>query len=330
MRGLFDMGVLSTESVSSGYIIFFLYFSQGVFYDHYKEDPIFPATSKAPDYIRNSLNKTIYTNLNPRPTIVGCIDNTYICTPSEGCWTRPDAPVSQLDHLRRTENPPYQPDTTRHSLPAQPITSANVSEPTDADLAHILLSNALWDTNLCSKANVWTRKPKLDSCTGSSFPSADMNFPVCSGLPLDQWKIEVRQRFEASLAQIQFQVLKIVRGAPDGELPYQWNRDYDGIPPAYRGLCSMGKFNSVGWRNVSAWGLFALLAFAAGVSLASVRTEEDELWLLIGARRVVAVVCCTVKKVRKLLWMFPRTRTITYIGLAIRKDRWVLAWLLRR
>lgn len=325
MQELFDTDVLSPEAVSSGYVGFFLYSSQGALYDHYREDRVFPATSKVLDY----QNRTVYGNLNPRPTIVGCIDNTYICTPSDGCWTYPDAPVRQLDRLRRAETPPYQPDRAYHNLSAQPITSTNDSEPTDAELAHILLSNALWDTNLCSKAEVWYRKPTLDSCTGFSYPGADMNLGICSGLPLDQWKIEARQRFETSLAQIQFQVLNIVRGAPDDEPPDQYV-DFDGIPPAYRGLCNMGKFRSVGWRNVSVWGLFALLAFVVGVSLASVRTEEEELWLLVGARLLGVVVWCAVKEVRVLLWMFPRRRIIKYIGLAIRQDQWVPAWLLRR
>ena len=44
----------------------------------------------------------------------------------------------------------------------------------------------------------------------------------------------------------------------------------------------MGNFQSVGRRNVSVWGLFGLLSFAVGVALASVKTEEEELWLIVG------------------------------------------------
>ncbi len=44
----------------------------------------------------------------------------------------------------------------------------------------------------------------------------------------------------------------------------------------------MGKFKSTGWRNVSFWGLFGLLFFCGAISLASIQTEKEEFWLVIG------------------------------------------------
>lgn len=61
----------------------------------------------------------------------------------------------------------------------------------------------------------------------------------------------------------------------------------------------MGKFKSVGWRNVSVWGLFGLLSFA-GVSLASVKTEEQKLWLVVGLRLVGKALRWTIEKASNL------------------------------
>ena len=44
----------------------------------------------------------------------------------------------------------------------------------------------------------------------------------------------------------------------------------------------MGKFKSVGWRIVSVWGVAGLLALAVGVFVASVKTEEERLWVVVG------------------------------------------------
>ena len=49
----------------------------------------------------------------------------------------------------------------------------------------------------------------------------------------------------------------------------------------------MGKLHSVGWRNVSVWGLFGLLSFSALVTLASVKTEDDEPWITIWTRTIM-------------------------------------------
>lgn len=103
---------------------------------------------------------------------------------------------------------------------------------------------------------------------------------ICESLPRDQWKKEVRQRFETSLAQIQFNVLDIVQGSAD-------NENYQAIPPQFQGICNMIKFKSVGWRNVSVWGFFGLLLFAIAVSVASIKTEDEDLWLTVGARQLV-------------------------------------------
>lgn len=66
----------------------------------------------------------------------------------------------------------------------------------------------------------------------------------------------------------------------------------------------MGKFTSVGWRNVSVWGLVGLLVFAAGVALASNHTEEEELWLVFGFRHVNWILRSAVKRILRVPWAY--------------------------
>ena len=127
------------------------------------------------------------------------------------------------------------------------------------------------------------------------------NKRICRNIPQDQWKVEVRRVFENSLAQIQYNVLDAVRGREtvDGQGSIH---DYDNIPQEFEGLCKMGKFISVGWRNVSVWGFVGLLVFAAGVSLASIRTEEEELWLVVGVGRMDRVLRWAIKEILRVPW----------------------------
>ena len=122
----------------------------------------------------------------------------------------------------------------------------------------------------------------------------DLN--TCHNLPQDQWKVEARKLFEISLAQIQFNVLNIMRGmSPKGS--YQDPGEYKEVPPKLRGLCKMGKVQSVGWRNVSVWALFGLFSFAVGVALASVKTEEEEFWLIVGVQLLMRALRWSVSKI---------------------------------
>ncbi len=74
----------------------------------------------------------------------------------------------------------------------------------------------------------------------------------------------------------------------------------------------MGKFKSVGWRNVSVWGFLELLSFAAGVSLASVNTDDEELWLVVGFRLVGKVLRWAIDKASKLLWTSYLAQTVLW------------------
>lgn len=139
---------------------------------------------------------------------------------------------------------------------------------TEAELAFSLLYLAL-------QQSFFAAFPELKISSLCDFYSGEY---TCLNVPQDQWIAEVRSWFRISLANIQVSLLDIVHGTlNEGE-------DFQNIPSNYQGMCQMLKYRTVGWRNVSASGFWGLLVLAAGVSIASVRTEKEELWLLIGIR----------------------------------------------
>lgn len=117
----------------------------------------------------------------------------------------------------------------------------------------------------------------------------------CEYLPPEQWKVEARRWFKASLARIQVELVNTVRGTANTP------SDYYRIPQPYRRMCDMGKFKSVGWRNVSVSGFAGLLFLAGSISLASVQTKEGDLWLGVGAQAVMYVSSWSLGKVRQVL-----------------------------
>ena len=119
--------------------------------------------------------------------------------------------------------------------------------------------------------------------------AASKLFQGGSSLPLakDQWKVEVRQLFETTLARIQINVQNVVRGGPlkyggadrrdewcggycsIGELPWEQQR---------KELCDQTHlFKSQGWQNVhvaaSAW----ILSVAALVLTLAIPSDDDRL-----------------------------------------------------
>ncbi len=286
MPKLIDSIVLPKDLINSSYVSLFVFRTQGLTFD----DPIFPAIFESPAD-RFEEPKGFFYN-DTFITILGCIDSTVACDSESGrCVTNPAHPSSDLDRgiaegaAVRVPAPfalykHLKGDTTAAGM--QELVDG--AEAPDAELAHALLSNALWGSNLCMMYRVWNRL-ECSSC---------YNSVICRGIPPDQWKIEVRQWFETSLAQIQFNVFDTVRGGNGA------GGDYAGIPLKYRGLCKMGKFRSIRWRNVSVWALFLLLFLAGGVSLISVKTEEEELWLIVGARLLKYTLQSTVRGVKRL------------------------------
>ena len=301
---LLDSNSFPGGSGNSSYLEFLLFSSHNMVYDRRRDEPVLPATTPLTQFYNHSSRvlehydgpgikdgSHLFINLDSRPTVLGCVHSTFICSADRGgCWNYPDAPVSHLENFDPL------------NISSHPGVLSNVNGATDAELAHVLLSNALWETwgsITCPRfMHTAFTTTIMDSCVVSY--NSEFQLDSCNNFRLDQWKDEVRRMFEISLAQIQFNVLAIVKG--DGGLsksPYS-----QGLPPHLRGICRMGKFKSVGCRNVSVWGLFGLLFFAASVFLASIKTEKDELWLIIWARFLKRAILGAFEKARTIPWKF--------------------------
>ena len=74
--------------------------------------------------------------------------------------------------------------------------------------------------------------------------------------------------------------------------------------PGYRSICDLGKIRQVGWRNFSVWGLFGLLGVAGGIPLASIRTENGNLWFTIGLKRIGDMSLWYILSAKRDLWDF--------------------------
>ena len=95
----------------------------------------------------------------------------------------------------------------------------------------------------------------------------------------------LRKEWNYTLAAIQVDPVAIVRGIGT-IMPYENWHNRDEIPADYRDMCSLVKFQSTGWRNVSVWGLFGILGAVVAISLGSVRTEDGRFWLIIAAHKL--------------------------------------------
>ena len=189
-----------------------------------------------------------------------------------------------------------------HPTPRRAFESFNDPAASDQELPLILLVGALAGSSICSALSPDGAGPKILSYDFEA--SRKCTYQSCSDLPADQWKIEVNRWFEASLARIQANVFDITRGTGSGSQSDDEHEDYEGIPSRLQGICSMGKFRSVGWRNVSAWGFLGILSSVAVVTLASHQTQDGSFGVWEATRRVIKGLWWTVRLPR--LWLFAR------------------------
>lgn len=99
-------------------------------------------------------------------------------------------------------------------------------------------------------------------------------------LPLDpeQWKIEARRIFEISLARMQGDILDIARGKGANEVSVS-----NLLGNSNAEICSMIKFQAVGWSNVSLVGFVSLLGLAFVLYLSTIEVGKSILlvWLCL-------------------------------------------------
>lgn len=207
----------------------------GMEYTEFRDDPVFPAT--------HHQSGVIYSNNSTVPGLLGCVNSALIYDPDlDQCWNWPETSADLTIPL------------------SDPMFNKYDGVRTNADIARVLLSGTIYGSFLgMTSSRAYTTLEAKSHC----------NDLFCFGLPREQWKVEARHWFETSLAQMQYWVLDIVRGV-DEDSDYGKSNEalsseqklftFLDIPPSLRGICHMGKFKSVGWRNVSVWGLVGLLS----------------------------------------------------------------------
>ncbi|MCJ1383780.1 hypothetical protein MMC17_006894 [Xylographa soralifera] len=262
------------EFTSGDNIITLLFISAcKVFFKYRRSDPIFPAPkvtliAQFPEpsptmlpHLEDPLRygrlryAQVYRANDNRDTVLGCVDRVGVCTKGHTqCW---DAAALGL---RPKHVAPYW----------GKIAFFNETAPvSERSLVLSLLTVALAASSVCHAVLAPTQLDAQSKIRGF----------MADGLAAEQWKVEVRRLFQASLAQMQLSTFRIARGG------WTYNDGYGflGVPESYEALARMVKFNAVGWLNVSVWGFCGLLLFAAMTTLGSIRTG-DELWLVIWIR----------------------------------------------
>ena len=183
--------------------------TRGIKYTKFRDDPVFLATHE---------QFGSYTNNSTLPGILGCVDNGFIYDPE----------------LNQTWNSPEE-----SSIFSFPVSYPTFEEfdgmVTDADLARILLSSAIFRAFLGMTYTGYELEAK-SHCDGL----------YCYNVAREQWKVEARQWFEASLAQLQYGVLDIVRGLDNPGAERHRSGEPGKFPPNLRGVCHMGKIQERG------------------------------------------------------------------------------------
>ena len=215
--------------------------------------------------------------MKSEPAVMACVDETRLC----------DSNRKQCQHL--------PPDRAQ----------INFVHGTDTKLSKAYLGRLILSTVLSASA--------ISEYSGPLDATEHCTLNECGSLPREQWKVEARRVFETSLARIQMMFLDIVRGVeqPPGYTPHlkfdshnisDFRYHFQRLPPGYHDICHMGKFKATGWRNVSGGGFFGLLILAATVSVGSIKSKDDELWLALGARHIILGMLWTVKKLTTISW----------------------------
>ena len=165
--------------------------------------------------------------------------------------------------------------------PLKPASSTT----TETDRAHTLLSIALY--------NSWVGANVL-----GLEATSHVNGMIALDLPREQWKFEAKQWFEASLARMQMAVVDTARGTPHNIKFYSYAERLVN----YQDICNMVKVRTIGWRNVSVWGLLGLLSLAALISLSSFKTADDQLLLTIALRMLVQAPMEALSLIKRIPW----------------------------
>ena len=234
--------------------------SDNVFYPSHRDNPCFPTPN-----VYDNVNGTgglaeYYYDTTRKYSYLSCIDLRYLCDHDrDKCWRIVGHPL-QLRDIRL---------------------GARTGE---AERVYVLLYIALSHSTML-----------LNS--GNLEASSHVRGAVAYDLPPEQWKVEVKQWFDASLTVMQLVLLDLVQKEPTHQ-----EQKEDSMPADFQEICHMVKFRAAGWRNVSAWGLLSLLSLSAIICLGSKRTANKELWLMVGLGLVGRMLLWILSKIQRLPW----------------------------
>ena len=235
-------------------------------YPRYRDTPIFKAQTPGVSNFDNGRAladaQSRYFNNGTTHVQITCMNHIQICDIlAKNCWYMPNF------------------GDPKNLLVSRKLPGYSAS---NDDLALVLLEACLSDSVISLAHQTGDDRYGL---TALNFEAqAHCSYIACKDLPDDQWKLELRRWFETSLALIQLNLHEIVRPSLDFRDNKTLDEQWHGIPGEYRGICHLGKFRAMGWRNVSALGFFGLLGAATLISLASCETVNGELWVLLALK----------------------------------------------
>lgn len=197
------------------------------------------------------------------PTIIGCAHETQLCRSTQhDCWYLP-------------------PSLAKDSFPDTATISVTKSTMAQKLLSTVLSASVVFPYARNNQLNA-TENCRNNQCT----------------FPPEQWKAEARTWFEKSLASIQVSFLDVFRDrSPPASLEV-WQE----IPPDHQEMCKMGKFRSKGWRNVSVWGFLGIHFSVMAIFVASTKTEDETLWLAVGAQHIYQASCWLLGTINRVFW----------------------------
>jgi hypothetical protein len=146
------------------------------------------------------------------------------------------------------------------------------------------LGSLAYDDNEHARVTSYLYFSLLMSSIGSSIgyrgaEGLDANSKLIGALSLaldtEQWKVEVLQLFQTSLARIQIYARNIARGSQN--TPLYGRINFMDTTPRLRGLCNMYKFKSTGWRNISIAGFLSAVGGGLMVLFLGRTTENEDL-----------------------------------------------------
>jgi hypothetical protein len=218
-----------------------------------RDDPIFPAQFQVDPPIRPY---PLFYNGDPIATALACVDTVSVCHDNERlCWNNINNPINELPlHIEKT--------------------------------GYYMLNIALIRSNICNSI-ILRGGSALDA---QSKLQANLSVPLSLPLAPEQWKVEVRAFFKASLARIQIDLRDYMRGAAANEAGFENHTD-----SGYTDMCDAYKFRTVGWTNINAWALWLLiilvvivysLSWELGESSEERKTVMEWIWVAIVARAV--------------------------------------------